>query len=282
MRVFRVPLLGLVAASALSLLATLLSHSTEPLRSHPDFSKVDPHTEVRGADMGWPQCQAGTVGVARDGEGMPLPRPEAEYVMIGTTNGPSFTPNPCLAEQVNWARENDLWIAPYAVHSHPTAEQLEQYGEGPYGREVRYPKRRNAGWNAAQFVMAELDAADLAAPVLWIDIEPMSHKYRWRKDRAANAAVISGAVAAYRAAGYRIGFYSLPGFWKEIAGDLKFRAPEWRPAGTSGRVEARKRCAQSWSFQGGRGYFGQWLSDRRDHNITCPGLVSDMSVWFTR
>ncbi|MGB0099948.1 MAG: hypothetical protein WBP61_06675, partial [Nocardioides sp.] len=89
--------------------------------------------EVLGADISWPQCPRGLGIPERPTLGMPMPLPEAEYVVIGLTNGPGFTANPCLADQVAWVRERGLMASAYAVASYPDADQVAEHGDsGPY------------------------------------------------------------------------------------------------------------------------------------------------------
>ena len=40
----------------------------------------------------------------KETSGQPMPTAEAEYVVVGLTNGPGFHANPCLADQVAWVR----------------------------------------------------------------------------------------------------------------------------------------------------------------------------------
>ena len=40
------------------------------------------------------------------------------------------------------------------------------------------------------------------------------------------------------------------------------------------------RCGEDWSIQGGNGVLGQWVQDRRDKNVTCPGISADLGDWF--
>ena len=55
---------------------------------------------VTGADVSWPNCPVGLGIPERRTLGLPLPRADARFVVVGLTNGPAFTPNPCLAAQV--------------------------------------------------------------------------------------------------------------------------------------------------------------------------------------
>lgn len=236
----------------------------------PDDLDIDQPVDARGADISWPQCPKGMGIPERPTEGLPMPDQRAQFVIIGTTNGPSFTANPCLAEQVAWARQRQLWIGAYAVLSWPTRSTMERFGT-----------LRAAGAAAARYTIDEMNRAKLRPPVVWLDIETV-RGFDWSSDTGANVELIQGAKQAYEAAGFRVGFYSLPSFWKRIAGRWQAEAPEWRPAGHTGEAEARNRCGDDWSFQGGPGIFGQWVADNRDHNLTCPGAVVRLAEWFTR
>lgn len=237
-------------------------------------------TPVYGADFGWPQCPKGMGIPQRKAHGAPMPTKAARFVIIGLTNGPSFTPNPCLEAQVTWARTRDLLVSAYAVTSYPTPTGLRRYGgRGPYDGSTRLGALRNVGYQAALFNLRNMKAAGLPTPVIWVDVEPLTI-FEWSDDKRANAAVVQGTVKGYADAGYRVGFYSTPLLWERIVGDLSFDLPEWRAAGPTSQAEAVRRCRGDWSFQGGRAIFGQWVEADRDRNVTCPGAVTDLSRWF--
>ena len=121
--------------------------------------------------------------------------------------------------------------------------------------------------------------ADLASPLVWVDVEPVPD-FDWSADPVANAAVVEGAVRGYRDAGYRVGIYSTPALWTGVVGDLALGLPEWRAAGETSRAEARERCGADWTIQGGDAVLGQWVEAGRDQNITCPGVSADLGRWF--
>ncbi len=235
---------------------------------------------LHGADVSWPQCPKGMGIPQRKAHGAPMPTTAAGFVIIGLTNGPAFTPNPCLEAQVTWARNRGLMVAAYAVTSYPTPTGLRRYGgQGPYDGTTRLGALRNVGYQAALFNLRNLRSAGLPTPIVWVDVEPLTI-FEWSDDPRANAAVVQGTVKGYTDAGYRVGFYSTPLLWQRIVGDLRLRLPEWRAAGPTSRAEALRRCRADWSFQGGRGIFGQWVEDDRDRNVTCPGAVMDARRWF--
>ncbi|SDD89525.1 hypothetical protein [Nocardioides lianchengensis] len=235
---------------------------------------------VLGADASWPQCPKGMGIPERPTQGSPMPLPEAEYVILGLTNGPGFTENPCLADQVAWVRERGLLAAAYAVASLPDAAQVAEHGtDGPYDGGTDLGALANAGYQQAIANVATIRRAGLGSPVVWVDVEPVPD-FDWGSDLEANGAVVEGAVRAYADAGYEVGVYSTPALWKGVVGDLALGLPEWRAAGQTSRAEALDRCGPDWSIQGGAPVLGQWVEAGRDQNVTCPGIETDLGRWF--
>jgi hypothetical protein len=215
-------------------------------------------------------------------EGMPLPLPRARFVVLGLTNGPAFTPNPCLADQVDWVRQRHLMAAAYSVLSYPDAQTLRALGDGgPFDARTPAGRLSNVGYQQAEFNLATMRASGLETPVVWLDVEPVP-LFSWSDDARANAAVVRGAARGYADAGHRTGFYSTQNLWEQVVGDLRMGLPEWRAAGQTSRAEAARRCGPSYSFGGGPAVLGQWLEDRRDHNVTCPGIERQLERWFTQ
>ena len=225
---------------------------------------------VLGADISWPQCPPGMGIPHKETSGQPMPRADAEYVVIGLTNGPGFHANPCLADQVAYARERRLLVAAYSVISWPDEAAQEQYG----GLE-------GAGQAQAQFNVQSMKAAGLDSPIIWLDVEQVPF-YEWSTSTAANAEVVLGAAKGYAEAGYRVGVYSTPAIWAGIVGDLSLGVPEWRAAGQTSREEALSRCGSDWRIQGGAGVLAQWVEDSRDRNITCPGTETRLGEYFRK
>jgi len=235
---------------------------------------------VLGADVSWPQCPKGMGIPERPTLGAPMPLPQAEYVVLGLTNGPGFTANPCLAEQVAWVRERHLMAAAYAVASWPDDAAVAEHAEaGPYDGGTELGSLANSGYQQALMNVATMRRAGLTTPMIWVDVEPVPD-FEWSGDLVANAAVVQGAARAYADAGYRVGVYSTPLLWSTVVGDLALGLPEWRAAGQTSRAEATARCGPDWSIQRGRAVLGQWVEQGRDQNITCPGISADLGRWF--
>jgi len=233
----------------------------------PPLPKARDLGPVLGGDISWPQCPKGMGIPEKRSEGLPLPISSARFVVIGLTNGPGFVANPCIADQVAWARSRHLLVAAYSVISGPTRFSPS----GVTGEELG---RRQAAFN-----IATMKKAGLQSPIVWLDVESVPH-FDWGGDKQANAAVVRGAAKGYTDAGYAVGIYSTPYLWDGVVGDLALGVPEWRAAGQTSRAEALRRCRGDWVIQGGRGVLGQWVESGRDQNVTCPGASAQMLRWF--
>ena len=73
-----------------------------------------------GHDVSWPQCPT-SVG----GSGLPMPPTTTQFVVLGLTHGLPFTENPCLASQVQWARDNGKPTQAYTMAGFPTVRAAE-------------------------------------------------------------------------------------------------------------------------------------------------------------
>ncbi len=210
-----------------------------------------------------------------------MPPTSSRFVVAGLTNGPAFTPNPCLRREVSWIRNHEVYAAAYAVTTYPTARHLARYGvRGPYGRRTLLGRLHNVGYNQARFNIATMRGAGLRSPAVWIDVEHSS-LMAWPRTPTRNRAVIEGLMRGYRDAGFRIGVYSTQSVWREILGNVRYGLPEWRTAGPTSMSSALSRC-RSGSFQGGPSVMGQWWSPSRDFDVICPGhnRRAVMRTWF--
>jgi hypothetical protein len=236
---------------------------------------------VRGADVSWPQCPKGQGITGRKALGLPMPGPLARFVVMGLTNGPGFTRNPCLAAQVGWARSHGLETAAYSVVSYPTAWQLLRYARsGPYAGTTTRSKLRNVGYAQAVFNIATMHAAGLSVPHVWVDVE--KYPFRpWSRSLLNNRAVVRGALKAYADAGLTTGIYSTRLQFPAIVGQVRWGLPEWHTAGPRSRATALARCSEA-PFQGGPVVLAQWWTSNADHDLTCPAhAATAFDSYFT-
>ncbi len=276
--------LGQALATLLSVVlagsATVVSRAM-PSTTTPDSAVAE--TQAVGRDVSWPNCPRGMGIPSRRSQGKPMPPSSARFVVVGLTNGPAFYPNPCLAAQVEYARSHHLWTAAYAVVTYPTRGQLRRYGgAGPRSRTRETGRLWNTGWAQAAQNLDVMRDVGLDSPVVWVDVEPVSPPAPWSRRLTANRAVLEGAVAGYRAAGLRVGFYSTPTMWRSIVGPVRYGLAEWRTAGLSTRRAALAMCRRH-RFQGGRAVITQWYTAREDFDLLCPGRPAEQVLrdYFT-
>ena len=223
-----------------------------------------------GGDISWPSCPVGTPGALpkKQGKGLPLPGPDAQFVVIGLTDGPGFYPNPCLPWEVQQARRRGLLVAAYALTTLPNAAQIKQYGgSGPYRTRLE-----NAAWQQAQVNLRSLKTAGLPTRTIWMDVEPQPYLSPWGDDVAANRTVVLTVRDAYRKAGYATGLYSSDTPWLRITGGLQLPDPTWVTVGPRGRAAAISKCAAP-TFSGGPAVLAQWWdTEVEDLDLVCPGV----------
>lgn len=222
-----------------------------------------------GYDVSWPQCS-----VADGGYGLPMPPADADFMIIGLTDGLAFTENPCLASQEEFARTHGIPAHGYAMATFPTAGQLTTYGSaGPFDSATRAGQLRNVGYAEATFALESLDDIGWYPPTIWIDVEPRAAQ-PWPTGTATaeaeNRMVIEGLMRGLHDANLSYGLYSYTYGWTEITGGWSLPGvPVWA---TAGRLdypeEARDRCTQP-SFSGGEVHIAQWTDGTRDYNLTC-------------
>jgi hypothetical protein len=225
-----------------------------------------------GRDISWPNCPTGMGIPARRTLGKPLPPPSSRYVIVGLTNGPGFYPNPCLRDQVAYLRAHHMWASAYSVITYPTPSQLVRYGAaGPSTKPGLTGRLWNTGWAQAQQNVANMHAAGLVPPTMWLDVEPVRPPAPWSRSTSANRTVLEGAIAAYRKAGLQLGVYSTPYLWRYVVGGVSYGFPEWRAAGPTSIKNALAACRGD-DIQGGDAVMGQWSNVEADFNVICPGV----------
>lgn len=223
-------------------------------------------TFTRGADVSWPQCHGSTAS------GMPGSTPS--YLILGITYGSGDTVNPCLSDQVAWARNRQVPVGAYLVPSFPTMTQLQAATTGPYGdcRVAKQPHRcrlHNAGAEQATSAIAVMRGYGIPSPMLWLDVEFRSVEPWHSHDHPDNRAVLEGVVHGMRSSHVPFGVYSTSYMWHAIAGDYRLNVPQWLPSGGGSAGSARAMCTQTAT--GGRTWLVQY-TERIDDDLTCPIL----------
>ena len=168
----------------------------------------------------------------------------------GLTNGPGFTANPAWPTRSRGVRERHLLASAYAVveparrrggrpapHRRPLRRRDPSRRPGQRRLPAGARERRHDAQGGAH------DAGRLgrrrAGPRLRVERRPGDQRGRRR-----------GCGPGLPLRGYRVGIYSTPALW-EGRRRPALGLPEWRAAGQTSREEARRRCGDDWSIQGG-------------------------------
>jgi hypothetical protein len=192
-----------------------------------------------GYDVSYPQCRS------------TLP-PSAAFGIVGLNGGAPLLSNRCFSTQVAWARRTGA----YAVYINTAYSGA--------GEPVAY------GARLAEDAIAREHAAGVSGiGMWWLDVELTN---TWKGTQRENATVIASMAHRLQAAGVRVGIYSSPDQWAEIAGDYSPGLPVWNAIGTGTEAQALASCDES--FAGSASAIVQWVAKRNgtviDHNLVCP------------
>ena len=238
---------------------------------------------VFARDVSFPQCRGSLPGEYT-----------ADFAILGTNNGRSFTRNPCLERQLAWAKQLVMAPAFYANTGNPGPQRARTWPIGQQSPRVCSAADPNSigcsydyGWNAAwdSYTTATDAAQQLhrvdranarhrAANVdWWLDVETMNS---WQAldgpatfaAQLRDVATIEGEVDALRTVGVQqVGIYSTALQWEQITGGPNVThgrfadLPVWL-AGYGSRAAAIDGCAHH-GFTGGPLRLTQYLGARR-------------------
>jgi hypothetical protein len=97
-----------------------------------------------------------------------MPAKTAALVVVGLTKGLPFRENPCLAEQVAWARDNGVRAQAYTMAAYPAAGQLQSNrAAGPWSSSTIAGRLANVGYAEAGYAVASLARVGFRPPVVW-------------------------------------------------------------------------------------------------------------------
>ncbi len=192
-----------------------------------------------GYDISYPQCRSA------------LPS-GAAFGIVGVNGGAPLTSNKCFATQFAWAAR---------TRGHAVYVNTSYSGKGDpiaYGR------------NLIEDAIAREHAAGVShTAVWWLDVEVGN---TWAGTQQENATVLATMASTLQRAGVRVGIYSSPQQWAEIAGEWAPGLPVWNATGPGTQKSALPACSES--FAGSTSAIVQWVqkSGNRllDHNVICP------------
>lgn len=242
---------------------------------------------IRGGDISWPNCPRGLGVPGRRTQGLPLPTSQAQFFVIGLTNGRAFTRNPCLTGHLEAARARGVAVSAYTMLSYPNAAERAEHGwSGPFGTATYADRIANVGYAQAAFALDTMAAAQFPSPLVWIDVEPRAER-RWSRTTANNQALIRGALRAAADRGVGSGIYTYALAWRQITAGMKLDVPLWAPGHSRARTFAGKMrqtidsCSRV-GFTGGPLVMTQWVWRNRDHDVTCPAIETVTTPLWVR
>jgi hypothetical protein len=267
-------LTGLVAAAAPTGAAEV-GAAQHPVQMALQTVAVPSAVSARGHDVSYPQC------------GGALPS-SGEFGLVGVDGGRPFAVNPCLADQIAWAR---TFGRPqyYANTANPGPRLSSHWPIGQHGPRACTKARPDSagcaydyGVNVAKSSFARARAAarsigakDPVASTWWLDVELHN---TWEADEFGPApkylrndvAALAGMVHALHRKGVRhIGVYSTAHQWGVVTGGASLgRAPVWS-AGTGSQANARIHCRPTFSFTGGPIRMAQYATNGFDGDLRC-------------
>jgi hypothetical protein len=241
-------------------------------------------------DVSFPQC------------GIPMPSERsAAFGILGTNNGTSFTRNPCLVDELKWAKSLAGPPEFYANTGNPGPLRAKRWPLGQTSPKVCAASDPNSlgcsydyGWNSAwaSYTVAtdaaqrlhrvsRVNARHRAANVnWWLDVETMNS---WQSvdgpstlaAQRRDVETLAGEVDALRMAGVeQVGIYSTSYQWGLITGGSKVTrgrfagVPQWL-AGYESYNGAVAGCANR-GFTGRPVRMTQYLGgDGFDSNVVC-------------
>jgi hypothetical protein len=197
---------------------------------------------VLGYDVSHPQC-------ARK-----LPA-TGGFGIVGINRGRPLSTNPCLGRQSAWA-DGKAGRAVYVNTGYPgTGDPVA------YGRKI-----------VDDAIAREHAAGVTGTTVWWLDVETVN---TWAGTQQENATVLDSMAARLQDLGVRVGIYSTPQMWLEIAGSWEPGLPVWYATGPGTQTSAAQACEKS--FAGSPTAIVQWVQSAPggllDHDMICPAYA---------
>jgi hypothetical protein len=193
-----------------------------------------------GFDVSYPQCRS------------TLPKTRS-FGIVGVNGGAPLTSNECFADQIAWAQKSPSGYAVYVNTSYSGKDDPVAYGRRLIDDAI---EREHA-------------AGVTGTAMWWLDVELTN---TWVGTQQENATVLATMAARLQEVGVRVGIYSSPAQFEEIAGGWEPGLPVWNATGPGTRQAAAEACSES--FAGSPSAIVQWVqksgSRLLDHNLVCP------------
>jgi hypothetical protein len=125
---------------------------------------------------------------------------------------------------------------------------------------------------ARDAIAREHAAGDAGVAMWWLDVETAND---WVGTTQQNATVLDSVAATLQQEGARVGIYSSPAMWPEIAGAWQPSLPTWLASGPGTAAQALATCSGG-GFTGDPPAVVQWVHQTRhrrlDRDLICPSM----------
>lgn len=245
-----------------------------------------PHIPVVGSPY-----RSSTLGYDLSFNTLYYPAESFGFAVIGVTGGKAFVHNARIISEYQWTKFSastaaTLYLnlnAPYgstvaANIGTPKTCPARASGSSATSTEPTACEGYNYGYNAAKDAFAYATGSGVTSSLWWLDIEEANS---WSPDTGVNDATIQGAIDYLNSKNIRVGIYSVPRMWTDIAGTfvpaqtlggLPAPIPTWFPIGVTSLVGAINTCSTTSSFlPGSPVWVVQYEADSTsvDQNIAC-------------
>jgi hypothetical protein len=222
------------------------------------------------------------------------PATSFQFAVVGINGGKSFVHNARLSSEYAWAHfASEVAPTLYVNLNAPFGSTVAGHVDTPKacaGDSITSITTASTtapttcegydyGYHAAADAFAYAKSQNVSASFWWIDIEEANS---WADATSTNDATIQGALDYLNEQGIRVGIYSTPGMWENIAGTgfvptqtingSTMSTPTWFPIGISTQTNATNACVTDTSFiPGSPIWILQYEQDFTaiDQNIAC-------------
>jgi hypothetical protein len=184
--------------------------------------------------------------------------------------GIAYSENPCLSQQLTWAKALSANPSVYANLANPDPA-LTDPNHWPEGCTTPSPAcSEGYGQLAAAYSYGLLAEDNPNSLFWWLDVETANS---WDGAPEENLSAVQGDITYLESQGVpsaNIGIYSTQSQWTQITGGAQLPVPVWL-AGAHAQKTASQYCDLSYSFTGGPVLLVQYFTKGFDADLACSG-----------
>lgn len=277
---------GVPANAFVDLLTSFTIDTVATQPTTPVATPLAPHVSVIGSPY-----FSSTLGYDLSFNTLVYPSESFGFAVVGVTGGKAFVHNARIFSEYQWTKfaaktAATLYMnlnAPYgstvaANIATPKTCPARAAGSSATSTEPIACEGYNYGYNAAKDSYLYATGAGVTSSLWWLDIEEANS---WSNDPSVNVATMQGAIDYLNSKNIRVGIYSVPRMWMDIAGTyvpmqtlvgISTPIPTWFPISVSTLVGAINTCSTTTSFiPGSPVWVVQYEANTTavDQNIAC-------------